>query len=113
MGLLYYAIRLPKAMTLTFFLNILSQLRFLVIGALTRLGLYKPAPEEERGSDNSNNYILILDGISPSLVPVPVHVVTAAIKKRVSVVKLEDFLVNKKGEEENGRKGMHNLLRVY
>lgn len=105
MGFLYYAIRLPKVVNLTFFLNILSQVRFLIIGALTRLGLYKPPPEEVTATDNSNNYILILDGLSPSLVPVPVHVVTAAIKKRVPIVKYRDFLERLDQDEDgNGEK---------
>ncbi|KAL8064687.1 hypothetical protein ABFX02_01G107300 [Erythranthe guttata] len=87
MGLLYLAINIPKAITITFFLNIISHIRFIFIGALTQLGLFKPAPEEDSNStNNSNNYILILDASSPSLVPIPVHVVTAAIKSRLPIL---------------------------
>ncbi|KAL7160585.1 hypothetical protein ABFS83_01G106300 [Erythranthe nasuta] len=87
MGLLYLAINIPKAITITFFLNIMNHARFIFIGALTHLGLFKPAPEEDSNStNNSNNYILILDASSPSLVPIPVHVVTAAIKLRLPIL---------------------------
>ncbi|KAL0394921.1 UNVERIFIED_CONTAM: Brassinosteroid-responsive RING protein 1 [Sesamum latifolium] len=103
MGFLYLAIRIPRAITIiTFFANIFTHARFLFIGALAQLGLYKPPPEEEPNSrDNSENYILILDGSSPSLVPIPVHVVTAAIKKRVPIVQFQDFIRRQGGEEED------------
>ncbi|PIM99631.1 hypothetical protein CDL12_27874 [Handroanthus impetiginosus] len=105
MGFLYYAIKIPKAITITFFLNIFTNARFFFIGALTHLGLYKPPPEEESNSrDNSNNYILILDGSSPSLVPVPVQVVTTAIKNRVPIIQYHDFLLRHK--EEEGEEGL-------
>lgn len=101
MGFLFYAIKLPKAITVTFFLNIFTHASFLFIGALSRLGLYKPPPEEEPDSTgNSNNYILILDSSSPSLVPIPVQVVTAAIKNRVPIVQYQDFIHRHKQEEE-------------
>ncbi|KAL7123564.1 hypothetical protein ACP275_01G113000 [Erythranthe tilingii] len=87
MGLLYLAINIPKAITITFFVNIINHARFIFIGALTHLGLFKPAPEEDSNStNNSNNYILILDASSPSLVPIPVHVVTTAIKLRLPIL---------------------------
>ncbi|XP_011070406.1 RING-H2 finger protein ATL16 [Sesamum indicum] len=106
MGILYHAIRIPKAITITFFLNILAHARFLFIGLLTHLGLFKPPPEENPNSrHNSNNYILILDPSSPSLVPIPVHVVTAAIKNRVPIVRYRDFLLRREGEEEREEKG--------
>ncbi|KAL2237881.1 RING-H2 finger protein ATL80-like [Sesamum indicum] len=102
MGFLYLAIRIPRAISIiTFFANIFTHARFLFIGTLAQLGLYKPPPEEEPNSrDNSENYILILDGSSPSLVPIPVNVVTAAIKKRVPRVQFQDFIRRRQGGEE-------------
>ncbi|KAK6140800.1 hypothetical protein DH2020_025461 [Rehmannia glutinosa] len=98
MGYLYHAIRIPRAITITFFLNIFTHARFIFIGALTHLGLYKPPPEEEPNS--RDNYILILDGSCPSLVPIPVHVVTAAIKNRVPIVQFKDFIQKQQIQEE-------------
>lgn len=101
MGLLYQAIKIPNAITLSFFLNIFSQARFIFIGALTRLGLYKPPPEEDANStDNSERFILIFDGSCPSFVPIPVSVVTAAIKRKVPIVQFRDLIVRLQ-EEEN------------
>ncbi|KAI3469064.1 hypothetical protein Pfo_025727 [Paulownia fortunei] len=101
MGFFYHAVRIPRAITITFFLNIFTHARFLFVGALTHLGLYKPPPEEEPNSrDNSNNYILILDGSSPSLVPIPVHVVTAAIKNRVPLVQYQDFILRHQQQQD-------------
>ncbi|KAM7531505.1 hypothetical protein LguiB_034915 [Lonicera macranthoides] len=87
------AIKIPKAITLTFFITLINHLKFIAIGALTHLGLFKPPPEDDddfynNNNNNSreNNYILILDGSSPSLVPIPVHVVTASIKLRLPVL---------------------------
>ncbi|CAK9170714.1 unnamed protein product [Ilex paraguariensis] len=103
MGFVYLAIKIPKAITIAFFVNLVNHLKFMVIGALTHLGLYKPPPEEENSRDNWNNYILILDGPSPSLVPIPVHVVTEAIRKRVPVVHYGDFLERFGAKEAGGK----------
>ncbi|XP_047965883.1 brassinosteroid-responsive RING protein 1-like [Salvia hispanica] len=97
MGLLFYAIKVPKVITVAFFLNLISYARHLLIAALTHLGLYKrpPAEESPESGSSTNNYILLLDSSSPSLVPIPVHVVTAAIKKLVPVIEYEDKLGEK------------------
>ncbi|KAH6790653.1 hypothetical protein C2S51_005659 [Perilla frutescens var. frutescens] len=103
MGFLFYAVKVPKVITITFFLNLIFHVRYLFIGALTRLGLYKPPPEESPESGaNPNNYILILDSSSPSLVPIPVKVVTAAIKNRVPVVEYQEFLRRREEEDLDG-----------
>ncbi|KAK3010963.1 hypothetical protein RJ639_010843 [Escallonia herrerae] len=91
MGFLFLPIKVPKAISITFFINIINHLKFMFIGALTHLGLFKPAPEEDYSREYSNDYVLILDGSSPSLVPVPVHVITAAIKKKLPVVLYGEF----------------------
>ncbi|XP_059664129.1 brassinosteroid-responsive RING protein 1-like [Cornus florida] len=75
--------------------------------ALTHLGLYNPPEHEDYTWENPTNYVLILDGSSPSLVPIPVHIVTASIKKRLQVVPYAHFmekilgLHKEEGEEEN------------
>ncbi|KZV37283.1 hypothetical protein F511_14687 [Dorcoceras hygrometricum] len=91
MGFLFHAIKI-KLPALFTSLDILTHLRFLFTIALTRLGIYKPPPEQQQEDPNSreNNYIFILDGSSPSLVPIPVHTVTAAIKKKVPIIQYRD-----------------------
>lgn len=102
MGFQFHAIKLPRAISLSFFVDLFSSATLLFISALSYLGLYKPPPEETPDSTaNSNNYILILDGSSPSLVPIPVQVVTAAIKNRVPVLRFRDFILHHKHGEES------------
>ncbi|XP_042005674.1 probable E3 ubiquitin-protein ligase XERICO [Salvia splendens] len=94
MGFLFYAIKLPKFITVSFFLNLISHAHYLFIASLTHLRLYKHSPPQESPDSGSttSNYILVLDSSSPSLVPIPVHVVTAAIKNRVPVIEYEEFV---------------------
>ncbi|KAL1568817.1 brassinosteroid-responsive RING protein 1-like [Salvia divinorum] len=91
MGFLSYAIKVPKVITIAFFLNLISYAHHLFISALTHLGLYKQPPAEEPSESDSatNNFILILDSSSLSLVPIQVHVVTAVIKNLVPVIEYE------------------------
>lgn len=91
MGLLYHAIKVPKLLTFTFFVNIFANATYFFIGALTHLGLYKLPPrerdQENAGSrDGFNGYVLIVDPTSPSLVSVPVHAVKTAVKSKLPVV---------------------------
>ncbi|GER43655.1 RING/U-box superfamily protein [Striga asiatica] len=98
MGFLYYAISIPRALTATFLLGIFTNARFILTGALSRLGLYKPPPEQESAVEsNGDSYILILDPSFPSLVPVPVRAVVAAIKNRVRIVRFRDYCASRRG----------------
>lgn len=111
MGFLCHAIKFPAILTASFFLSIWSELKWMIIGALTHLGLYKPPPEEDDSNDNSNNYIFILDGTSPSLVPIPIHVVTAAIKNKVPVLQYQDFQLKRFGDQTLGGQ-FHKLCTI-
>lgn len=103
MGFLYHAVRFP-AITVFLFVNLWSQLKWMTIGALTRLGIYKPSPEEhDDSSDTSNNYIFLLDGMSPSLVPIPIQVVTAAIKTNVPVIQYRCLLLKRFSDQQRRR----------
>ncbi|GKC16250.1 ALP1-like protein isoform X1 [Tanacetum coccineum] len=55
--------------------------------ALARIGLFKSPDPDDHISGGAVSYVLILDGASPSLQPVPIHVVTAAIKDKVNIVR--------------------------
>ncbi|KAL3655669.1 hypothetical protein CASFOL_000065 [Castilleja foliolosa] len=96
MGLLYYAITIPSAFTTAFILNIFTNARFIFVGALTHLRLYKPPPDDQQ-QPNPTDSILILDHSSPSLIPVPVQLITAAIKNRVPTVLFRDYYTLEKG----------------
>ncbi|GKD58747.1 hypothetical protein Tco_1296256, partial [Tanacetum coccineum] len=54
---------------------------------LARIGLFKSPDPDDHISGGAVSYVLILDGASPSLQPVPIHVVTAAIKDKVNIVR--------------------------
>nr|XP_009758907.1 PREDICTED: RING-H2 zinc finger protein RHA4a-like [Nicotiana sylvestris]XP_016496638.1 PREDICTED: RING-H2 zinc finger protein RHA4a-like [Nicotiana tabacum] len=103
MGFLFHAIELPKFMTAAFLVSVWCHLKCMVIVALTRLGLYKPPPEDDDADSNSynpNSYILLLDGTCPSLVTVPIEVATAAVKLKVPVLLYRDYLLlRRRGNE--------------
>ncbi|XP_071727522.1 probable E3 ubiquitin-protein ligase RHA1A [Rutidosis leptorrhynchoides] len=92
MGYLYLAIKIPQILTTTTFSNLLSHTISLLIAALSHLRLFKSPPDPDNFSSTGAGAILILDGTSPSLHPVPVHVITAAIKSKVSVIPYSDFV---------------------
>ncbi|KAJ0802559.1 putative transcription factor C2H2 family [Helianthus annuus] len=94
---LYLAIKIPQYLTVTIISNIVSHLVSLMFAAL---GLFKSPPDPDDISSSAANYILILDGASPSLLPVPVHVITAAIKNKVPVVPYDDFVGRYGGPDE-------------
>uniref|UniRef100_A0A5B7BME5 Putative Brassinosteroid-responsive RING-H2 n=1 Tax=Davidia involucrata TaxID=16924 RepID=A0A5B7BME5_DAVIN len=86
--------KMPKAIiSITLMVN---HLKCMFMMALTHLGVLKSNPaaaeeEEEEAFSWGNSVIMMLDGSSPSLVPIPVHAVTAAIKKRLPVLQYGDF----------------------
>ncbi|KAA8525070.1 hypothetical protein F0562_007066 [Nyssa sinensis] len=97
------SLRMPKAISITFTVNLVRYLKLMVMMALTHLGLLT-TPEEAFSSENSTIYVVMLDGSSPSLVPIPVHVVTAAIKKKLPVLQYGDYLLEKRIQNEEEEK---------
>ncbi|KAE9451943.1 hypothetical protein C3L33_16175, partial [Rhododendron williamsianum] len=92
---------MAKAEPIGYLVSILAQLRYMVSMAFSRLGLFKSAEEaiysgelhdHSTTSNEDSNYVLMWDGSSPSLVPVPIPIVTAFIKKRLPVVLFSDFI---------------------
>ncbi|KAK1430677.1 hypothetical protein QVD17_13601 [Tagetes erecta] len=89
---LYIAIKIPQTITLT-----ISRLISLF---LSYMNLFKSSNSDDQSlSSGAGNYILILDGSSPSLLPVPVHVITDSIKNRVAIVTYSDFVQTHGGVE--------------
>ncbi|XP_059277754.1 E3 ubiquitin-protein ligase RHA2B-like [Lycium ferocissimum] len=107
MGFLFHAIELPKFLTATFFVGLWRHLKLMVIVGLTRLGLYKPAPEDDDADSgyNPNSYILLLDGSCPSLVTVPIEVAIAAVKLKVPILLYSDYLLLRRGNTDELVKG--------
>lgn len=100
MGFLYLAIKIPQLITTTLISNLTSHLISLIISTLTNLGIFKSPPDpDDYTSSANNNYILILDGSSPSLLPVPVHAVTAAIKNKVPIVSYSEYVHRYGGDD--------------
>ncbi|KAK9275230.1 hypothetical protein L1049_022492 [Liquidambar formosana] len=94
MGFPYFSFKLPKSIDVSFLLNLLGHFKFMVMVALTHLGLSNTSqgPQQEAFSEElSANYVFI-DWPTPSLVPIPVHILTASIKKRLPVVEYSEFL---------------------
>ncbi|XP_024923061.3 RING-H2 finger protein ATL74-like [Ziziphus jujuba] len=102
MGLIYGDILyIPRCMGA----RILIYLKMMIMMARTHLGLHKHNPNSEleeyssgSGSDHSEsqsrspNYIVVMDGMCPCPVSVPLHLITACIKKRLPVVEFAQIL---------------------
>lgn len=82
-----------------FFFTSLHHLSLDLPFLLTHVGLFKSLPDPDDYTFSSSNYVLILDGSSPSLLPVPIHVVTASIKAKVPIIPYSDFAYSH-GESE-------------
>lgn len=93
MGFFFHAIKVPSYLSLALFIYLWSTLKSLAFSALTYIGLYKPPPEEDDAGDHTDDYIFILDGPCPSLIPIPIHVVVAAIKEKVPIIDYRDLLL--------------------
>ncbi|KAG5563596.1 hypothetical protein RHGRI_006144 [Rhododendron griersonianum] len=92
----------------------------MVMTTFTRLGLFKSAEEAiysgelhvSTTSNEDSNYVPMLDGSSPSLVPVPVPIpiVTEFIKKSLPVVLFSNFL---QGADESTGRILHQQDYYY
>ncbi|XP_030540189.1 E3 ubiquitin-protein ligase RHA1B-like [Rhodamnia argentea] len=93
-------------------MDVLCQLKLVLITALAHLGLLKPHDREEEEEEEEEveeipKTILITDGSSASPVLVPVHTLTAMVKSQVPVVEYARFLERRghgadEGEGNNG-----------
>ncbi|PWA97234.1 Zinc finger, RING-CH-type [Artemisia annua] len=92
MGFFYLALKIPQIIAITIITNVASYFISLILSALSRIGLFKSHDPDDHASGGAVSYVLILDGASPSLQPVPINVVTAAIKDRVNIVRYEDYV---------------------
>ena len=82
--------KMPRIINIIFLQGLLDQLKFMVMLALTRLGMLNP-PEQAESEDPASGLVLvIMDGLSPSLIPVQSLMVL--IKKRVPVIEYSNFL---------------------
>jgi RING-H2 zinc finger protein RHA1 len=94
MGLICIVLKIPKCMNIGFLLGLLEYyLKFMVMAALARLGLLdspEQADTEDHSSTDSTSYVLVMDGLSPSLIPL--HSLMALIKKRLSVMEYGNLL---------------------
>ncbi|KAJ9703917.1 hypothetical protein PVL29_005268 [Vitis rotundifolia] len=90
MGIFCVAIKMPKSINVVFLLNLLGYFKVIIMVALAHLGLFHPPEQAYSEEHPASTYVVVMDGQTPSLVPVPV--VMAWIKKRVPVVEYGSFL---------------------
>ncbi|KAB2633019.1 RING-H2 zinc finger protein RHA1a-like [Pyrus ussuriensis x Pyrus communis] len=84
-------IKMPKWFTTL--LVLVHCFKILLMVALSYLGLLKPSQEmtelEEYRRRQTDNHFVLLDHLSPSAVPVPIHVLTEYIKRKLPVIKFD------------------------
>lgn len=85
-------------------LNLLSYLRLVFMEAFSHLGRLNP-PEQADTEEETTNYVLLMDELCPSPVPVPIHILTALIKKRLPVINFSSFL-KRLGKHEDDEESM-------
>lgn len=99
MGLTFRSAAMGMAKRVAFTpLRLLHHLSFLLLAILARSGLLRLSQRtrgEEEPLEESEDYVLVMDGATPSLVHV--HVLTSLIKKRVPVVEYRELLERKGG----------------
>ncbi|CAN6578762.1 unnamed protein product [Malus baccata var. baccata] len=80
-------IKIPKwRKTIKTLLVLVHCFKILVVVALSHLGFLKPPQQmtesmEEQHRQNPNGHILVFDPLCQSIVPIPIHVLTAYIKR--------------------------------
>ncbi|KAE8055023.1 hypothetical protein FH972_011893 [Carpinus fangiana] len=95
MGLICTRLKIPKCKNNGFLLGLLDSSKFVVMVALARLGILNSREqaadtEEDQYSTDSTSYVLVMDGLSPSLIPL--QSLMALIKKRLSVMEYSNLL---------------------
>ncbi len=93
MELTRISMKMPKCINIRFLLGLLDHLKLMVMVALTTLGLLNPPEESQTYEDqysSTADSVLVMDGLSPSLIPV--HRLMELIKKRVPVIEYSTFL---------------------
>ncbi|KAF7837059.1 E3 ubiquitin-protein ligase RHA1B-like [Senna tora] len=103
MGFLWPTIRMPEFTSIKFLTGLLlHQIKSIMMIALHHLG---PSPSQQApplASDTSTStnsrHVLILDGLSPTLVPL--HVVISLIKQRLPIIEYNKFLERSMGDDE-------------
>ena len=88
MGLVCIAMKIPKSINIRFLLGMLDHIKFIVCS--NRLGLLKPPEQAAETEEHSTSYVLVMDGLTPSLIAVDRLMVL--IKKRVPVIEYSGFV---------------------
>ena len=88
MGLVCIAMKIPKSINIRFLLGMLDHIKFIVCS--NRLGLLKPPEQAAETEEHSTSYVLVMDGLTPSLIAVDSLMVL--IKKRVPVIEYSGFV---------------------
>ncbi|KAK4605380.1 hypothetical protein RGQ29_013441 [Quercus rubra] len=80
--------KIPKSINIRFLLGMLDHIKFIVCS--NRLGLLKPPEQAAETEEHTTSYVLVMDGLTPSLIAVDSLMVL--IKKRVPVIEYSGFV---------------------
>ncbi|KAF8379902.1 hypothetical protein HHK36_027367 [Tetracentron sinense] len=101
MGFPSGSIKMPQPIVITDLLHLLGHVKFMVMVAMSHLGLFD-SPDQAPSLEHQVHSIPAGLPPSPLLVPLPVHIISESIKKRLPVVEFSDFLeASGSDEEEN------------
>ncbi|CAK7357476.1 unnamed protein product [Dovyalis caffra] len=109
MGIPFVAVKMPKCFGLKFLLEFLTFIKLLLLFTLSNLRMFKPPQQQPYSSDQdqetAEDYVLVMDELCPSPIPVPVSILTRLIKKKLPVITYSCFL-ERSGKLEDDKESM-------
>ena len=91
MGFPSVSLKMP-CLGINFLVALLTYFKIVLIVALTQLRLLKPLQQCYTSEDDTINYVLVINPLCPTPVPVPVNTLTAIINKRLPVANFSSIL---------------------
>ncbi|KAF2313554.1 hypothetical protein GH714_011639 [Hevea brasiliensis] len=87
-----FPMNMPEYFGFKFLPTPMTYFKIVFTGALTHLRLLKPTEQAYTAEVETTNYVLIIDRLCPTPIPVPVNILTAVIKERLPVTKFSSTL---------------------
>lgn len=96
MGIPFVAVKMPKCFGLQFLLEFLTFIKLVFLLTLSNLHMSRlhrqPSNNSNQDRHPTEDYVLLMNELSPSPIPVPVSVLTKLIKKKLPLMRFSSLL---------------------